>query len=184
MSPILSAETFSVKTNERVSSQRMASRTDGTPLQDLPGYVRQPGPIALFTRLARVGLHLDRLQAEAMAPVGIAFGDYTLLATLRREPPPHRLPVSRLAELVLRPMGSITLIVDRLEGQGLVERRPDPDDRRRVLVGLTDSGASLADRGDDAYLTVRERVLARLDDDEVAAVDEAVMRLLDALEQG
>ena len=160
----------------------MSSGTDTTHLGALPPYVRQPGPIALFTRLARVGLHLERLQAEAMESIGLTFGDYTLLATLRREPAPHRLPVSRLAELVLRPMGSITLIVDRLEGQGLVDRTVDPGDRRRVLVGLTERGGALADAGDDAYLTVRQRVLGHLAHDEVAALDDAVLRLLDALE--
>ncbi len=82
---------------------------------DLPAYVLDPSPLAMFTRLQRVGLHLEALQDEAMAEIGLTFSDYTILATLHREPPPHRLPVSRLAELVLRPMGSITQVVDRIE---------------------------------------------------------------------
>ena len=106
---------------------------------DLPDYVLDPSPLALFTRLQRVGLHLERLQAEAMAEIDMTFADYTLVATLHREPAPHTLPVSRLAELVLRPMGSITQVVDRLERAGLVTRRFDPDDRRRVLSRMNSS---------------------------------------------
>ncbi|HEN8711157.1 TPA: winged helix DNA-binding protein [Pseudomonas putida] len=36
-------------------------------------------------------------------------------------------------------------IVERLKTRGLIELSPDPDDRRKVIVGLTDSGAALLD---------------------------------------
>ncbi len=150
---------------------------------DLPAYVLDPSPLAMFTRLQRVGLHLEALQDEAMAEIGLTFSDYTILATLHREPPPHRLPVSRLAELVLRPMGSITQVVDRIETAGLVARHLDPDDRRRVLVELAPAGAVLAQQGDDAYRTGRERVLAQIDTHEQIAVDAAIFDLLEVLER-
>jgi DNA-binding MarR family transcriptional regulator len=149
---------------------------------DLPDYVLDPSPLAMFTRLQRVGLHLERLQAEAMAEIDMTFGDYTIVATLHREPAPHALPVSRLAELVLRPMGSITQVVDRLERSGVVGRRFDPADRRRVLIELTAEGVDIAERGDKAYRVSRERVLANLTDAEVARIDTAVASLLATLE--
>lgn len=149
---------------------------------DLPDYVLDPSPLAMFTRLQRVGLHLERLQAEAMAEIEMTFADYTLVATLHREPSPHALPVSRLAELVLRPMGSITQVVDRLERSGVVERRFDPADRRRVLIELTAEGVDIAERGDKAYRVSRERVLADLTDAEVARIDTAIASLLATLE--
>lgn len=149
---------------------------------DLPDYVLDPSPLALFTRLQRVGLHLDRLQGEAMEEIGMSFADYTLLATLHREGAPHRLPVTRLAELVLRPMGSITQIVDRLEHADLVERRLDPDDRRRVLIALTAAGVDMAERGDRAYRVVRQRIIDRLDADATHAADASITTLLLALE--
>lgn len=148
----------------------------------LPDYVLDPSPLAMFTRLQRVGLHLERLQSEAMDEIGMSFADYTLLATLHREPAPHALPVSRLAELVLRPMGSITQVVDRLAKAGFVHRQFDPGDRRRVLIELTASGVDLAMRGDVAYRVCRERVLDRLGRSELPALDTAVFALLDALE--
>ncbi|MDH4169150.1 MAG: MarR family transcriptional regulator [Acidimicrobiia bacterium] len=150
---------------------------------DLPAYVLDSSPLAVFTRLQRVGLHLEALQGEAMAEIGLSFADYTILATLHREPAPHRLSVSRLAELVLRPMGSITQAVDRVEDAGLVRRVLDPDDRRRVLIELTAGGLDLATRGDAAYRVVRERVLHAVPADERDAVDRAVSALLEALEQ-
>ena len=149
---------------------------------DLPDYVLDPSPLAMFTRLQRVNLHLERMQAEAMAEIEMTFADYMLVATLHREPHPHALPVSRLADLVLRPMGSITQVVDRLEGSGLVVRRVDPADRRRVLIELTAEGVDIAERGDKAYRISRERVLSSLPAQEVHRADDAVTTLLLALE--
>jgi DNA-binding MarR family transcriptional regulator len=149
---------------------------------ELPDYVMDPSPLAMFTRLQRVGLHLDRLQAEAMAEIDMSFADYSIVATLHREPEPHALPVSRLAELVLRAMGGITQVVDRLERAGLVSRQLDPGDRRRVLIQLTDTGIDIAERGDKAYRVSRERVLALLSDGELEKIDAAVNDLLTVLE--
>jgi len=149
---------------------------------DLPGYVLDASPLALFTRLSRVGLHLERLQDEAMNEIDMTFSDYTIVATLHREPAPHALPVSRLAELVLRPMGSITQVVDRLERAGLIDRQVDPGDRRRVLIELTATGVDVAERGDKAYRVSRERILADLPDIDVTRIDDAVTTLLLALE--
>ncbi|MEM7142861.1 MAG: MarR family transcriptional regulator [Actinomycetota bacterium] len=151
-------------------------------MAELPDYVLDPSPSAMFTRLQRVGLHLERLQDEAMESIGMSFGDYTLLATLHREGAPHALPVSRLAELVLRPMGSITQVVDRLERAGLVRRQLDPSDRRRVLIELTGDGLDLAVRGDDAYRVSRERVLEAMSEADLKRTDGAVSRLLTVLE--
>ena len=92
-------------------------------------YLDEPAPRGLFTRLARVTLHLARLQEESMQATQLRLADYSVLATLRKERAQDGLPVSRLADLVLRPMGSITQIVDRLAKLDLVCRRPDPRDR-------------------------------------------------------
>jgi DNA-binding MarR family transcriptional regulator len=150
---------------------------------ELPAYVLDASPLALFTRLQRVGLHLERLQAEAMAEIGMTFSDYTIVATLHRESAPYALPVSRLAELVLRPMGSITQVLDRLEKAGLVSRQLDPSDRRRVLIQLTAQGIEVAQRGDEAYRVSRERILATMKRGEIAQVDQEVTTLLKALER-
>jgi DNA-binding MarR family transcriptional regulator len=149
---------------------------------ELPEYVMDPSPLAMFTRLQRVGLHLDRLQSEAMAEIDMSFADYSIVATLHREPTPHALPVSRLAELVLRPMGGITQVVDRLERAGLVSRQLDPSDRRRVLIQLTDTGINIAEQGDKAYRVSRERVLAEISDGQLKKIDAAVVDLLSVLE--
>jgi hypothetical protein len=54
------------------------------------------------------------LQEESIRDHDLRYSDYTVLATLEKEGAKDGIPVSRLADLVLRPMGSITQIVDRL----------------------------------------------------------------------
>lgn len=141
-----------------------------------------PPPRGLFTRLGRVGLHLGRLQDESIRGLDLRYGDYSLLNTLRRYGEDGGLPVVRLARLVLRPVGSITLILDRLETAKWIERRPDPDDRRSVLVRLTPEGERIAEQGAAAYDAIQARVLDDVSPEELAAIDGAVRRLLELLE--
>jgi DNA-binding MarR family transcriptional regulator len=56
------------------------------------------------------------------------------------------LSLSGLAEAVSVDAPYATLIVDTLEERGLVERQPDPGDRRRKLVELTPAGKEAAER--------------------------------------
>jgi DNA-binding MarR family transcriptional regulator len=149
----------------------------------VPGYVRESdSPAALLTRLQRVVIFLEKLQEEAVAGVDLSYPDFVILATLRMEPPPHALPVSRLAQYVLRPMGSITQAVDRVERRGLVTRGGESSDRRRVMVSLTPKGARVAAEAQTAYDAIRSRIFDRLDGGELATIDASVRLLLDALE--
>ena len=75
------------------------------------------------------------------------------------------MPPSRLAEVVLRTTGGMTKIVDRLERTGLVR--------------LTRRGMAVSDRAAAAYTVGRERILDRLDPDEVDELDAAMRRLLE-----
>lgn len=138
-------------------------------------------PNDLFTKLARTGLLLDALQRECLEPFGLAFAEYSVLRILQREPQ-RRLSPSRLAERIVRTTGAVTKLVDRLEGAGLVDRRPDESDGRAVKVQLTPAGGRLANAASRAYTTGRERVLARLAESEVRATMASLDRLIELLE--
>lgn len=51
-----------------------------------------------------------------------------------------------IAERLIVTTASVTSLLDTLERRGLVERRPDPGDRRRLLVAITDDGVALVDQ--------------------------------------
>jgi MarR family transcriptional regulator, organic hydroperoxide resistance regulator len=73
------------------------------------------------------------------------------LHVLHRLAPGIELPMGALAENMYCDASNVTGIVDRLEERGLIERRPDADDRRVKRLAVTEEGAEL-----------RERALARL----------------------
>lgn len=81
--------------------------------------------------------------------------------------------VMRLSELSERlhiAPRSTTEVVDALQSRGLVERRPDPADRRATLVQVTEHGASVLDAIRAARGTEAERVFGRLSQEDQAAL--------------
>jgi DNA-binding MarR family transcriptional regulator len=56
------------------------------------------------------------------------------------------LPGHVVSEALLVSSASMTSLFDTLERRGLIERRPHPVDRRKVLVHLTDAGAAIVDQ--------------------------------------
>ncbi|WP_171161811.1 MarR family winged helix-turn-helix transcriptional regulator [Streptomyces sp. I05A-00742] len=77
---------------------------------------------------------------EAAARHSLTGAQARLLALLSREP----LPMRRIARKLKCEPSNVTGIVDRLAARGLVERRPDPDDRRIKLAAATDAGRETA----------------------------------------
>ena len=69
----------------------------------------------------------------------ISIGDYDVLFTLSRSPE-RRLRIKTLGENMLLTQPSVSRLIDRLVSRGLVTKHPDPDDRRGVIVQLTDGG--------------------------------------------
>jgi DNA-binding MarR family transcriptional regulator len=55
------------------------------------------------------------------------------------------LPASTIAERLLVTTATMTSVLDTLERRGLIVRLPDPTDRRRVLVDITDEAQSVVD---------------------------------------
>lgn len=120
-------------------------------------------PMQVLSRVTRLGHHLDRARREAFSDHGLEPWEFDVLAALRRSGSPYELSPGRLLKETLVTSGTMTNRVDRLVARGLVERLPDPHDRRGVLVRLTDDGRAKVD-GALAGLLERERqLLAGLD---------------------
>jgi len=79
---------------------------------------------------------LDVLDAELEQAVGIPQRWYDVLVHL--EESPQGLPMNELAERILYSKSGFTRVVDRMEDAGLVRRTRPEDDRRTILIVLTD----------------------------------------------
>ena len=120
-------------------------------------------PTHTLQRITRIGLLQGASFAKVFAPYGVSFGEYLVLAALRRAGPPYRMNPTSLFNSVVLSSGAMTNRLDRLEEIGLVERLPDPTDRRGRLVGLTDRGRKLVDSAAVDHLANEERLLGALD---------------------
>src|SRR6202171_2142644 len=125
---------------------------------------------ALLLQLAfeRVHAHF----AAAVAELDLAPVQAKALHELNVEPP---ISMRELAERLKSDPSNVTGLIDRLEARGLVERRPDPTDRRIKGLALTTAGARM-----------RERLFARLYSapPSVAALSEHDQRcLMDVLQR-
>jgi DNA-binding MarR family transcriptional regulator len=98
-----------------------------------------------------------------------------LLSLLSLEP----LPMRKLARKLKCEPSNVTGIVDRLESRGLVERRPDPADRRVKLAAATDEGLRVA-RELREGLRFARAPLAGLSDEERLALRDLLQRMLNA----
>ncbi|MET7645379.1 MarR family transcriptional regulator [Streptomyces sp. NPDC005426] len=87
------------------------------------------------------------------------------------------LPMRRIAQKLKCEPSNVTGIVDRLEARGLVERRPDPGDRRVKLAAPTEKGARTARELRDSLDFAREP-LAGLSDTERAVLRDLLRRML------
>jgi len=115
-------------------------------------------PMEVLSRVSRLARHLDRARSHAFESHQLESWEFDVLAALRRAGPPYQLSPGRLLKETLVTSGTMTNRVDRLAARGLVERLPDPADRRGVLVLLTDAGRDSVDAA-MADLLAHERAL-------------------------
>jgi MarR family transcriptional regulator, organic hydroperoxide resistance regulator len=95
---------------------------------------------------------LERRQNEAMRPLGLTAAQADALLVIGQAGP---LSLNELGDLLIAEAGHPSRLVDRLVEADLVQRRPAPDDRRRVELSLTPRGRRLQKR----ILAARESVL-------------------------
>lgn len=121
-------------------------------------------PMQVLSRVSRLARHLDHARKTAFATHDLEPWEFDVLSALRRAGRPYELSPGRLVAETLVTSGTMTNRIDRLAGRGLVERRPDPEDRRGVLVRLTDDGRSRVDAAVAELLTHEAELLDGLDD--------------------
>ncbi len=117
-------------------------------------------PLEVLSRVTRLARHLDRARRTAFAAHDLETWEFDVLAALRRAGRPYVLSPGQLLAQTLVTSGTMTNRVDRLEVRGLVQRMPDPADRRGVHVRLTPRGKERVDAA-LADLLERERELLR-----------------------
>ena len=119
-------------------------------------------PLEVLSRVSRLARHLDRARRRAVRTSNSHGSRLCSENASRRAGTPYQLSPGQLLTQTLVTSGTMTNRIDRLAKKGLVERLPDPSDRRGVLVRLTDEGRDRADQALAGLLDQERAILAEL----------------------
>jgi DNA-binding MarR family transcriptional regulator len=104
----------------------------------------------------------ERLTDALMARAGLAISEFEVLLSLHASGAPGVRP-GNLTGVTRLSQPAVSRLIDRLVQQGLVHRLADPDDRRAVLVALTDAGADALRRAIPVHAeTITDCLISRL----------------------
>ncbi len=134
------------------------------------GVVHAPGAMVLLTRLAKV---VYRRSGEEL--LGMRLRQFVALSFLSEH---DGVSQQALAETLCIDANNVVLLLNELETAGHVERRRDPDDRRRHLVHVTPDGRRAIERAERGQESVEHEVLAALTPGERATLRELLARAL------
>ena len=113
-----------------------------------------------------------------LAPYGLRYPEYAVLATLRAAGPPYRLSPSRLQATMLFSSGGISNLLRRIEAKGLVRRSTDAADGRGVQVELLRKGLEVANLAMLDHAAAERRLCAALDPGDQATLSRLLSRMI------
>ena len=141
------------------------------------------GPMGLLGRLNRLTTHLGREVEAVLLKHGLSSSAFAVLATLRRSGSPYQLSPGDLLAMAMVSSGTMTNRIDQLEKAGLVERIHNPNDRRSVLISLTERGFAIVEEAAGAHVENQHRLVAGLSEEERATLNQLLKRFLRDFEE-
>jgi DNA-binding MarR family transcriptional regulator len=117
--------------------------------------------------------------SERLLRHGVSMTQLHILHMLERH---GQMPMSRLADVLDVSVSNATGLVDRMEERGLIARTRVPEDRRVVLVEISEAGLAMLDDAESLRNDLMRRVLARIEPSHLAAIAGAMTDLRTAVE--
>jgi DNA-binding MarR family transcriptional regulator len=130
-----------------------------------------PGTITLLTRLSKL---VYRHTPESQ--LGMRLKHFMVLGFLAER---EAIPQQELGDICGVDANNLVLMLNELEAVGFVARRRDPEDRRRHIVELTDTGRTAFRRGEQAREAVEDEVLGALSAHERETLRRLLAKALD-----
>jgi len=121
---------------------------------------------SLVLLLSDVERRVTRRLAQVLAHDGCSVERWRVLALLAGG---DRHRMTELAEVTQLPPASLTRLIDGMVADNLVHRKPDPRDRRSVLVHLTQRGLAMQRRLSERIAVERDAIFADVDEDALAS---------------
>jgi DNA-binding MarR family transcriptional regulator len=155
----------------RTNRERPAAGSTGNPIDD------PYGPIIADFRAAMN--QIKCASSERLLRMGISMAQLHILYTLQRS---GEMPMSRLADVLQVSLSNATGLIDRIEERGFVERTRVPEDRRVVVIRVTEAGRRMLDEIDAVSTELLRSVFDRIGRSQLSGVARAIAELRRALE--
>jgi DNA-binding MarR family transcriptional regulator len=136
----------------------------------------------IVDRIGGINRRFKNALKETLVPYGLTPEDWHVLSPLRLRREGRRSSPGTLARDLELSSGAMTSRLDRLEELGFVRRLPDPNDRRGVLVELTDEGRAAWDAAADVQGRKEAFFASALSPDEQRQLNALLRKLMIALE--
>ena len=135
-----------------------------------------------WSSLLRVHAAVVPKLARALAAEGLPISWYDLLLVLNAAPG-RRLRMSELGDQAVLSRERVSRVATELEGAGLIERQPNPDDKRSSYAVITAAGRRRLRAAAPTYLqAIEDHYTRHLSDDEILTIENALARVLEAEE--
>ena len=138
--------------------------------------------LATLGRILRLSAHLRDAMDEWLAPFGVTWEMFDLLASLQRSGAESGLRPTDLYEACMLSSGATTNRIDRAEKLNLATRRPDAEDGRSTRIALTRRGTTLAHRAMTKHAGCASEIAGRLSAKEQAQLAKLLRKLLTSFE--
>jgi len=136
----------------------------------------------IVERIQKLARAFDQSMDDTLAAFGVSSGEWRLLCSLRYQGEPHRLTPGQLSQQLNLSSGAMTNRLDNMERRGLVRRLDDPEDRRGVIIELTDAGQELWEETVGIQAQKEAFVAGALDEDEKFRLNDLLRRMVRAFE--
>ena len=130
--------------------------------------------------LGRVTRGFYRLADVELRPFGLATGQMPVLVSLKNGQALSQAELARIAQ-VEQP--SMAQLLNRMERDGLVERVPDPQDKRSRLISLTAAAAERLPQAKQVMQGLSAQALAGFTPEEIAQLGSFMLRLNDNIDR-
>ncbi len=118
----------------------------------------------------------DRLLNDYLSPLDITATQFKVLCSVRWE---VCITPVELKKILSVDLGALTRMMDRLVCKGWIERRPNPNDKRGVLVQLTSDGAEMCEQCHQLVgQKLHQELTKNLTADEVATLEHLLKKIL------
>jgi len=128
----------------------------------------------LFFLFTQVVGHRDSVIGQRLQHLDISASKWRVLGTLQSR---NMLMMSELAEMTAIDRTTLTRMLNQMQGNGLVLRTPDVDDKRAIMVTLTRRGQNLFLKANQIVEQINDEITQDISDAEIPKLRELMQRL-------